>query len=261
MQGDLLVSGSLASAKVLFPNKIPLTGSGAHRGMWVYFVGGLHAPHDTHSLTAPQREEPPCSQAPLDPPGDGLSRNPSLSVAPKGPRLPGSTARGRCVKGADGWEALGGDAGSVDALGAPGSMTRFFTRGAALAAKDDRSALPMEADAEGGVRFKRKTGSIILIWRQANPHPGWSAEAWPRHQLHASAPLGSQWATSVMPGCLGLPVGNDHHPGPSDLGTPVSRSLKDNCGTGGEDVSLTPERSARTSSARRESHLGIGAAQ
>lgn len=212
MQGDLLISGSLASAKVLFPNKIPLTGSGTHSGMWVYFVGGPHAPRDSPSLTAPRRREPPCSQASLDPPGDGLSRNPSLSVAPKGPRLPGSTARGRCVQGADGWETLSGDAGGADTLGAPGSMTRFFTRGAALAAKDDRSALPTEANAEGGVRFKRETGSIILIWPQANPRPGWSAEARPRHQLHTSAPLGSQWATSVMPGCLGLSMGEPPPP-------------------------------------------------
>lgn len=80
-------------------------------------------------------------------------------------------------------------------------------------------------------------------------------------QPHASAPLGSQWATSVVPGCLGLPTGSHHRPGPSGSGTPVSRSLKDDCGTGGVDVSLTPERGARTSSARRESGLDIGAAQ
>lgn len=56
-----------------------------------------------------------------------------------------------------------GDAGGVDALGAPGAVTRHLHMWVALAAKDDRSALPMEANPEGGVRFKRKTGSFMLI--------------------------------------------------------------------------------------------------
>ena len=208
VQGDPLVSASLASAKVLFPNKFPLTGLGAHRGTWVHFVGGQHAPHDTPLLTTTRRQEPPCSQASLDAPETGCQGTPPF-LSP--PRAPGSRVPQHvdavCRVMTDGRWC--GDAGGVDALGAPGTVTRPLHTWVALVAKDDCSAPPMEVNAEGGVRFERKTGSIMLIWPQANPRvcPGWSAEARPRHQLHASAPLGSQWATSVIHECLGLPRG------------------------------------------------------
>lgn len=88
MQGDLLVSGSLTSAKVLFPNKVPLTGSGAHRGTWVYFAGGQHAPHDTPLLTAARRQEPPAARLLLMPPETGCQGTPPV-LSPPRPQAPG----------------------------------------------------------------------------------------------------------------------------------------------------------------------------
>lgn len=97
------------------------------------------------------------------------------------------------------------------------------TREVALAAKDDRSALPMEADPEGGVRFKRETGgSSILLRPQANDVQVDSRGS-AGQQPHCTP--GSQWARAWCPAAPAT-----RSPSPQDpvaRGLRVSRSLKD----------------------------------